>query len=152
MRLSYLVAVVSLLASSALQAQQFTEQPAPRKTGFWKASVVALIAATAADAATSYGRPETNPLLRGQAGQFHVKSIAIKGLITAGALGAQYYFIKKRPESARYAAITNFSMAGMFTGVAVYNHRLTVQDRSRASISPAASPAVSPSFELAPVR
>lgn len=95
-----------------------------RPSKLWRWSVAALAAGSAADAWSSYGRPEANPLLRNSSGRFSVQAIGIKAAVAGGVVAAQWLMLRKRPESARAAAITNFGMAGVFTGVALRNRAL----------------------------
>lgn len=115
------VTLCAALCASTLHAQSQTERKGLGK--LWWASVAAVVAGSAVDAHSSWGRQELNPLLRGANGEFGMKAVAIKAAIAGGVVGAQYLMLRKNPHAARYAAIANFSMAGAFAGVAVYNHR-----------------------------
>lgn len=92
-----------------------------RRGRFWKASVVALAGATAADAASSVGRIELNPVLRSADGRFGARGIAIKAAISGGAVFAQWLLLRKNPEAEKYAATANFLAATTFTSVAFRN-------------------------------
>ncbi len=109
------------LSASTLSAQSRLERKGWSK--LWWASVAAVVAGSALDAHSSWGRQELNPVLRGANGEFGMKAVAIKAAIAGGVVGAQYLMLRKNPHAARYAAIANFGMAGVFGGVAVYNHR-----------------------------
>lgn len=98
----------------------FAEQPNHWHRA-WKWSVAALAAGNAADAASSYGRPELNPVL-GQ--QFGGRSGAIKFGIVGGAVLAQYIINKKLPQAEKPLAVINFGMAGAFGAVAIRNARM----------------------------
>ena len=86
----------------------------------WKISVAAMAAATAADAATSYGRPELNPVL-GQ--QFGGRGIAIKAGVLFGTVWAEHRLLRKHPRFAKPFTIFNFAIAGTHGSVAVVNSR-----------------------------
>ncbi len=111
--------------SAALVERLRTEAPPERPLAptprLWKASLVALAVAAAADLATSYGKRELNPALRGTDGRFGGRGIAVKSLVTGSALAGQWFLVRRSPESGRYAAIANFGMAGVFTAAAVHN-------------------------------
>ena len=114
------VTVCAALSASTLSAQTQSERKGLSK--LWWASVAAVVAGSAVDAQSSWGRQELNPVLRGANGEFGMKAVAIKAAIAGGVVGAQYLMLRKNPGAAKYAAIANFGMAGAFAGVAVYNH------------------------------
>jgi hypothetical protein len=93
----------------------------PRKMKFWKASALALAGALAADTASSWGRVELNPLVRGGAGRFDARSFGIKAGIAGGGLALQYLLLKRAPQAERAAACSNFAAAGVLTYGAVHN-------------------------------
>jgi hypothetical protein len=104
-------------------------RPGARPSKLWRISVVALAASSSADAWSSYGRHEMNPLLRSPDGRFSGKAIGIKAAIAGSGVVAQWLMLRHRPESAKAAALTNFGMAGIFTGVAVRNRSQMHNDR-----------------------
>jgi hypothetical protein len=110
-----------LLEGSHQAAAQRAALP-PRQT-LWKASLAAVIAASALDAHSSWGKQEANPLLANRAGQFGTRGVAIKGVVTAGALGAQWLMLRHRPEARRVATLTNFGVAAVHGAVAAHNYR-----------------------------
>jgi hypothetical protein len=122
----------AILATSGIatpaMAETLVTREAPRKESRWKKawawSAAALMAATAADAATSMGGYELNPLLRGPGGQFGTRGMAIKLGVACAVIGAQYFLLKKKPEQAPYAFAANAAAAGLLSGVAVRNARL----------------------------
>jgi len=99
------------------------EDTPPRHTSrLWVASCVALVAATSADMASSWGRNEANPILRSADGRFGARGVSIK-LAMAGAMIAPQFFVMKRaPGSQRLFTIANFLQAGLYTGVAIRNY------------------------------
>jgi hypothetical protein len=87
----------------------------------WKVSFAALAAGTTLDAASSYGRPELNPVLAGANGQFGVKGIAIKGGITVGILIVERYILKRHPDMERTLTMMNYSVGATYTSTAIRN-------------------------------
>lgn len=124
---SLLVCLVFALSSMA-ETRNLLEHPRPgaqKGSKWWRWSVGALAAGSAADAWSSMGRPEANPFLAsGPGGRFSSRAIGIKAAVAGGSVAAQWLILRKRPESARAAAITNFGMAGLFTGVAIRNRAI----------------------------
>ena len=97
---------------------------APRRhtSRLWVASCMALLAATSADMASSWGRNEANPMLRSGDGRFGARGASIK-LAMAGAMIAPQFFVMRRAHgSQRLFTIANFVQAGLYTGVAVRNY------------------------------
>jgi hypothetical protein len=90
----------------------------------WAWSAAALMASVAMDTASSMGRPEMNPLLRGSMGQFNGRSAGLKFGIAGALLGSQYLLLQRHPEQAAWAATGNFAAAGLTSGIAVRNYRL----------------------------
>lgn len=125
--------LVCLLCASAgfAETRNLLEHPRPgaKPSRWWKWSVAALAAGSATDAWSSMGRPEANALLRGPGGQFSARAVGIKAAVAGGSVAAQWLVLRKRPEAARAAAVTNFGMAGLFTGVAVRNRSLPAATR-----------------------
>jgi hypothetical protein len=136
-------AILAVTLALAVGASTLEAQTQPERKGLgrlWWASVAAVVAGSAVDAHSSWGRQELNPVLRGANGEFGMKAVAIKAAIAGGVVGAQYLMLRKNPHAAKYAAIANFGMAGVFGGVAVYNHR---------NLGPAPAPAPRPPYLVA---
>jgi len=89
----------------------------------WKASLVAVVAASTLDSHSSWGKPEGNPLLANHSGQFGTRAVVLKGVITASALGVQWYMLRHKPEARRFATLTNFGVAAVYGAVAAHNYR-----------------------------
>ena len=109
----------ALLACIALPlaAQERWSQP-------YRWSVAAVIAANAADAATSYRRGyEANPLVRSADGQFGKRGLAIKAGATAGSLTAQYLVLRKHPNQRKLATLVNLSTSAGLAILAARNAR-----------------------------
>ncbi|MBM3814598.1 MAG: hypothetical protein FJW20_23475 [Acidimicrobiia bacterium] len=117
--LSAMLFTSTCFAEAVVHPRPGQEKPS---TSFWKASLLTLAASGAADVHSSLGRRELNPMLRSADGRFGLRGIAIKSLITGGAIGIQYLLVRKAPQSSKYAAIANFGMSAMFTRVAVHNY------------------------------
>ena len=126
-RIRSLSVCVLLAASARAETRTILEHPQPgaRQSRLWRWSVATLAAGSATDAWSSYGRFEGNALLRDSRGQFSGRAIGIKAAFAGGGVVAQWLVFRKRPEMARTAAIANFGMAGLFTGVAMRNRSLT---------------------------
>src|SRR5262245_12924423 len=122
-RIRTLVVCLLCVAPGFAETRNLLEHPKPgaRPSKLWRISVAALAAGSAADAWSSYGRPEANPLLRTPGGHFSAQSVGIKAVIAGSTVAAQWLMLRKRPEASKAAAITNFGMAAVFTGVAVRN-------------------------------
>ena len=95
--------------------------PKPLHKTEWRLSVVALIAAHSADAATSWQKRELNPILSPGNGAFGWQTLAIKGGIAVGSLTLQAFTLRHHPETAKRFAIINFIEAGAIAGVAGHN-------------------------------
>ncbi|MDX2179394.1 MAG: hypothetical protein SFV18_07370 [Bryobacteraceae bacterium] len=96
-------------------------EPRKPKMRFWKASALVLAGALAADTASSWGRPELNPLVRGGGGRFDARSFGIKAGIAGGGLAIQYFLLKRSPQAERAAAYANFTAAGTLGYAAARN-------------------------------
>lgn len=131
--------------SAALIERLRTEAPPERPIGrpgtMWKVSLAALAISAAADALSSYGKRELNPVLSSRDGRFGGRGIAIKSLVTGSAIAGQWFLVRRAPETRRLAAIANFGMAGVFTAASVHNLR---NGRQPAAILPPPQPAARP--------
>ncbi len=96
--------------------------PAGRTLYHW--SIVAAIAANAADAASSWSQQEANPVVAGGGAQFGATSIAIKSGFVATSLVIQHIALRHRPDLYKKLAWLNFGTAGVLGGVARYNSGL----------------------------
>ena len=96
----------------------------PRKRKLWKVSAFILGSITIADIHSSAGRRELNPLLQSSDGRFGAHGMAVKGAIVGGALGAQWWMLKKNPGAAGYAAGANFAAAAATGAIAARNYML----------------------------
>lgn len=106
------VLIIALLAATAWA------QRIPADNRAWTASVVAVASASAADAATSWGLHEVNPILRGSDGRFGAKSVEIKAGLMAGMIVLEY--LTRRQHRKAWTRL-NLAAAGMF-GVTAYRN------------------------------
>lgn len=90
----------------------------------WMWSTVALVAASFADVHSSWGKSESNSLLRSQNGTFGAKGLGIKMGIVGGVLVGQYLVVEKNPRLANVMTYGNFGMAAVKTGVAARNYTI----------------------------
>jgi hypothetical protein len=105
--------VLSLPAASAADRSS-------RWRTVWRASQAMLVAGNAADIASSWGKYETNPVLR-TGPRFGLGSMAIKIGIVAGGLAVQQYVLHKAPNKIPYFASANLAIAGVLGIVAFHN-------------------------------
>jgi hypothetical protein len=91
----------------------------------WRVSQAVLAGADAADAASSWGKNEMNPLVR-VGGRFSYGSLAIKLGALAGGLAAQHYIVRKAPERMPLLASANLAIAGLLGSIAARNLRVPV--------------------------
>ena len=86
----------------------------------WRVSQALLAGADAADAASSWGKHETNPLVRtGQS--FGCGSLAIKlGALTTG-VAAQHFILRKAPYQTPLFASANLAAAALLGVAAAHN-------------------------------
>ena len=85
----------------------------------WWISVPVLVAASALDVHSSWGKPEGNPLLRGSGGRFDGKSLSIKLGISAGIFGGEYILTRRLKGDEREDAAYLSSGASNLVGAAV---------------------------------
>lgn len=116
---------ILLIAGTILPAQV---NGAEHYKGRWhklrQISEVVLIGSNMADAHSSWGMMEANPLLANSQGRFGVKGVAIKGAIVGGWIGIQHLLNRRKGRHDKKFAIANFSMAGGFGVIAIHNYKL----------------------------
>jgi hypothetical protein len=86
----------------------------------WHVSQSLLVAGNTADIATSWGKYETNPLLR-TGSRFSYGSMAIKLGMMTGGLTVQYFVARKFPNRIPYFASANLALVGVLGIVAAHN-------------------------------
>lgn len=100
-------------------------EPMPReikpKLTQWKLSLLALTAAHAADAATSWNKRELNPVLSPSNGAFGAQALAIKCAIAAGTMGLQVILARRHPQLAKMFTVVNYAQAGVIGVTALHN-------------------------------
>lgn len=104
-----------------------TASPMPtlQHAGWWKrhlADTALHLAATSADAASSWGRVELNPVLRSADGRFGAKGAAIKGTFALGVELVKWRLAKRHPRE-RWVRALSLGPAAAFGGVAARNWR-----------------------------
>jgi hypothetical protein len=101
--------------------------PAPAASRFWRTmnriSQVAFVAGNAADAHSSYGRQELNPVLAGRDGRFGSRAITIKAGIGAGWLIFQHTTNRHGKRDAPYT-VANFAAGTTLGAIARRNYQL----------------------------
>jgi len=91
-----------------------------RVRAVWITSILAMTAGTAADAASSWHKRESNSFLASSNGTFGAKGAGIKAGIALGVIAPQIIFRKRRDWHTAFA-VGNFVEAGVFTGAAIHN-------------------------------
>jgi hypothetical protein len=86
-------------------------------------SFLTLTAMQVADAATSYGRPEANPILANGSGRFGGRALGVKAGMVGGLEVAQLFMMRKNPSHAKRMAIVNFAASAALSFVVVHNIR-----------------------------
>lgn len=113
--------------SNSMAEANRAADPSPRGSAYG-VSVAALVGASAADLASSWGRPELNPVLalRGQNPRFGWQSAVVKLGITVTTLLIQRTILRRRPDLHKELAVSNFLAAGAMGGVAIRNQAIGV--------------------------
>jgi hypothetical protein len=114
-----------------LCAVVWADPPPKRGKRRWLVSIVALVAAGAADVHSSYGGYEANPLLRSANGRLEVRGVAIKFGLLGAVAGVEHLIIRKRPEAANTACVSNLAATAALTAVAVRNDRVRAAEELR---------------------
>ena len=116
------VLALVLIVAGFLPAASAAEKPS-RWRAVWHVSQVLLAGAQTADAASSWGKLEANPLLQTNP-RFGYGALAIKFGALAGSLTAQHFIVRRNPTRMRLFACTNLAVTGMLTAVTVHNTRV----------------------------
>lgn len=104
--------IICLIFATLCQAQEVKHYL------LYRVSQCVVIGANTLDTASSYGRPELNPIL---GSTFGPRAIAIKWSIVGSGLILEEYMRHKRPALEKPFIISNFIMGGATTGVAIRN-------------------------------
>ncbi len=86
----------------------------------WIGSICAMVAASAFDAASSWGKQEANPLLASPDRTFGGRGLAIKAAI-AGAVLLPQILLHKHKRFRKTFIVANFADAAVFTAVSIHN-------------------------------
>ena len=79
------IALVGTLAAQELRPHTWTRDTLPPPDHHvWEISIAAMVAGSVADAKTSWGLHELNPVLRGADGRFGMRAVEIKAAVTGG--------------------------------------------------------------------
>jgi cytosine/uracil/thiamine/allantoin permease len=113
------MALMLLLAALITPLASAAEKPSRWRT-VWRVSQGLLAGADIADAASSWGKVESNPLLA-TGSRFSYGSLAIKMGALAGALTAQHFLVRRNREQAALYACANLAATGALSIVAVHN-------------------------------
>jgi hypothetical protein len=108
-----------LLIGLILPAASAADRPS-RWRAVWRVSQALLAGADAADAASSWGKNEANPLVRAGP-HFSYGSLAIKLGALTGGLAAQHYVLRKAPDQTPLFAAANLAAAAALSVVAARN-------------------------------
>jgi hypothetical protein len=115
----------SVVASVATGTQRpkvaLGAEQSPLLGKLWVASALLLGGAAVADAITSRGQYELNPVLG--RGQFGRRQVGIKIALTGGSIGAQAFGVRRWPWMRRVFVVANVATAGALAGVAARNER-----------------------------
>ncbi len=108
-----------------LAANGFAASPAKSTSKkVWLLSAAMLVAASLADAHTSLGRPEANPLLRNPRGDFSpARAVALKSAAVGGTLALEICLTRSRPELRRASSLVNFGSAAALAAATAHNAR-----------------------------
>jgi hypothetical protein len=83
--------------------------------------VAILAAGGVADVASSWRRPEANPVVAGTGSTFGTGSVAIKLGLVGSSFVLEHFVLRHRPDLYRRIAFLNFGIAGAQTAVVGHN-------------------------------
>jgi hypothetical protein len=95
------------------------EQHSHRTLYRW--SLAALVASSAADAASSWQRPEANPVMAAPGSKFGVQSAALKLGLVGSSILLERLILRHRPDLYRRVAWLNFVISGAQGAVVQHN-------------------------------
>ena len=108
-------------SSSAAWTSAPQESSSKRERVLYRWSVIALTAANAADAASSWRLQEGNPLLAHPGSQFGMQSVLLKSGFVGASMLAQRIVIRRHPEWSKRMTWVNFATAGAIGAIAHHN-------------------------------
>lgn len=103
-------------ASAGVTSQAHSRQ----NSRAWKLSLLGLAGASGADAISSWGKQESNPLLRSANGTFGLRGLMVKSGLTGASLIPQYT-MHNNPKAQRAFTVLNFAETAVFTATAIHN-------------------------------
>ena len=123
---SFFPASVALSAApnATMERSQRTVEPhrtVPPDRTFYRWSVAILAASGAADVASSWRRPEANPVVAGPGSTFGAGSVAIKLGLVGSSFLLERLVLRHRPDLYRRVAWLNFGIAGAQGAVVRHN-------------------------------
>ncbi len=117
-------ALLSVLSPSSTKPSNLlktVENRHDRKVNrIWVGSILAVTAATSMDAASSWGKYETNPVLASANGRFGAKGVSIKAGVAAGTIVSEILLRKHNDLKTKFV-IGNLAETTLFTTAAVHN-------------------------------
>ena len=127
---SFLPADASLPGAPNTAMERSLRTVAPDRTvpsgrAFYRWSVAVLAASSTADAASSWRRPEANPVLAGSGSTFGAGSVAVKLGLVGSSFLLERLVLRHRPDLYRRVAWLNFGIAGALG--AVVRHNISVR-------------------------
>jgi len=117
---------VSLRAVSSTTVEPALQTNGPNRTvppgrSFYRWSIAILAASSVADVASSWRRPEANPVMAGSGSTFGAGSVAIKLGLVGSSFVLERLVLRHRPDLYRRVAWLNFGVAGAQGAVVAHN-------------------------------
>jgi hypothetical protein len=132
-----LVAQIGIPASKVVEADAFSALPPDtpafrgrpvkvevRNDGQTLYRLAAAAVGNAADAFSSWHRPEANPLLAAQGSEFDGRSVLLKSALVGASFLIERWALRQNPRLYRTFAWLNFTIAGLLGGVVAHNMAL----------------------------
>jgi hypothetical protein len=117
--------LIAVLAATAVFGQNVDRSLNRRLEKSWKLSLIPLVAAQSLDAASSWGHPESNPLLASAGGRFGAQSAGIKLSFVGAATLTEYLIMRRHPGKTRLLIDANRANAVLTFGLAAHNFVVT---------------------------
>jgi hypothetical protein len=96
-------------------------RPVPRGRSFYRWSVAILAASGVADVASSWRRPEANPVVAATGSTFGAGSVAIKVGLVGSSFLLEHLVLRHRPDLYRHLAWLNLAIAGAQGAIVEHN-------------------------------
>ncbi|MGD0776465.1 MAG: hypothetical protein ABSC05_26920 [Candidatus Solibacter sp.] len=97
------------------------QRTVPPDRTLYRWSVAILAASSAADAGSSWRRPEANPVMAGSGSTFGAGSVAIKLGLVGSSFLLERVILRNRPDLYRHVAWMNFGIAGAQGAIVQHN-------------------------------